>query len=103
MKTKTLVLSCLLSIMGTSSSARAKISEQEAILIATQYGRSLPSKITQYIETTIEEELASVSFSNADGYYFVMHDASGDCGFVIVVDFEGNVNEELTYTRWDCY
>ncbi len=103
MKTKTLLLSCLLSLMGTSTSAQAKISEGEAIEKAKEYGRSLPTNIVDLVETSIEEELANISFINAFGYNFIMHDKSGDCGFLIVIDFEGNVNEEETFSTWNCY
>lgn len=82
--------------------ASSKISEEIAVLVATAYAQGLPAKITDYVETTIEEELANPWYSDSYGYQFVMYDMSGDCGFVISVNFDGSINKDQTYTDWVC-
>ena len=64
---------------------------------------SLEQSFTDLVETTIDEELSTVWFQDAKGYNFVMHDGSGDCGFVIVVGFDGSINKDFTYEKWSCY
>ena len=98
------ILSAIFVILFSLSAVAGpvKISEETAILVATAYAKGLPSDVTQYVETTIEEELSSVWFEDGVGYHFVMHDASGDCGFVIVVGFNGSINERESYRDWSC-
>lgn len=98
---KSLFLSLLL-LLSMNSQA-FQVSEKEAIEVAKEYVYGLGEEIYQWVETSVEEELSTVWFERNNTYFFVMHDGSGDCGFVVAVNYNGSINTRETYEDWSCY
>lgn len=94
------IIAALFTLLSTQAATR--VSAEQATLIARAYAHGLPQDVIQYIETTIEDQLSGEPWVRHNGYSFMMHDAAGDCGFVIFVNFDGSINKDETFTDWSC-
>ena len=93
----------ILFLILISHTAFASVSEDMATKIAKAYVLGIGGGAVEYVETTVDEELSNPTLENGN-YYFMMHDAAGDCGFAIAVNAKsGEIIQEETFRNWDCY